>query len=47
MASLNVYVALGVLAIMTIGGAVMAQDVDPIKANDCENKNKDELPLCY
>ena len=47
MASLNVYVALGVLAIMTIGGVVMAQDVDPIKANDCENKNKDEIPLCY
>ena len=40
MASLNVYVALGVLAIMAISGAVMARDVDPIKANDCEDKSK-------
>ncbi|XP_022735564.1 uncharacterized protein LOC111288875 [Durio zibethinus] len=40
MASLNVYVAVGVLAIMAISGAVMARDVDPIKAYDCENKRK-------
>ena len=25
---------------MAISGAVMAQDIDLIKANDCENKNK-------
>ena len=40
MASLNVYAVIGVLAIMAISGAVMARDVDPIKANDCEDKSK-------
>ncbi|EOY12967.1 Uncharacterized protein TCM_031480 [Theobroma cacao] len=37
MASFNSYVAFGVLVIMA-SGAVMARDVDPIKANNCETK---------
>ncbi|XP_022735135.1 uncharacterized protein LOC111288495 [Durio zibethinus] len=40
MASSNVYAVVGVLAIMAISGAVMAQDVDPIKVNNCESKSK-------
>ncbi|XP_017979728.1 PREDICTED: uncharacterized protein LOC18593964 [Theobroma cacao] len=37
MASFNIYIAFGVLVIM-ISGAVMARDVDPIKAKNCETK---------
>ncbi|EOY12959.1 Uncharacterized protein TCM_031466 [Theobroma cacao] len=37
MAGFKAYVAFGVLVIMT-SRAVMAHDVDPIKANNCETK---------
>ena len=40
MASLNVYVALRVLAIMAIGGAVMAQDVDQSKQMIVKTKKR-------
>ncbi|EOY12974.1 Uncharacterized protein TCM_031482 [Theobroma cacao] len=37
MASFNSYIVFGVLVVMA-NGAVMARDVDPIKANNCETK---------
>ena len=37
MASFKVYAVFGVLVIMA-SGAVMAREVDPIKANNCETK---------
>ncbi|OMO61777.1 hypothetical protein COLO4_33344 [Corchorus olitorius] len=39
MASLNFYATIGVLVIVA-SGAVMGREIDPIKANNCEDKSK-------